>query len=341
MFYPFYGCKKSENPVEHLLGSFPDTVINLSGINSSGDDYNMNLPQLHGAIPVIFSSNRGSPDGQFDLVQGLITFTFDQTNGNFSVNSEMAGNPFYNSIFSKTNTPEDEFGPYSFFSSVDGYGYFIYSTVNNEGNLDFYYLKHLPYFGSALPSINGPFPLTLLNTSSDDAYICFGTSQDTIYFSSDRDGSFRIYRHARPPGTTPEAWYNLNHAPSVLIGSLTSEGETKCPYVHRSIMVFASNRPGGYGGYDLYYSLFSGGNWSSPVNFGPEINTSSDEYRPVLGTSQDFTNHFMIFSSDRPGGKGGFDLFRLILPVRCCHKCISQERNPGHRAHSARYRGNE
>ena len=74
-------------------------------------------------------------------------------------------------------------------------------------------------------------------------------------------------------------------------------------------MIFTSNRPGGFGGYDLYYSVFRKGKWSSPVNFGPGINTSSDEYRPVIGYHPDFTNNFLMFSSNRPGGKGGFDLY--------------------------------
>ena len=74
-------------------------------------------------------------------------------------------------------------------------------------------------------------------------------------------------------------------------------------------MVFTSNRSGGLGGYDLYYSILKGGKWSSPVNFGPRINTASDEFRPVLGYDPDFTNKFLMFSSNRPGGKGGFDLY--------------------------------
>ena len=68
-------------------------------------------------------------------------------------------------------------------------------------------------------------------------------------------------------------------------------------------MVFTSNRPGGFGGYDLYYSVFKNGKWSSPVNFGPRINTASDEYRPLIGYHPDFTNIYMIFSSDRPEEK--------------------------------------
>jgi hypothetical protein len=45
-----------------------------------------------------------------------------------------------------------------------------------------------------------------------------------------------------------------------------------------------------------------------PVNLGPDINSAANEYRPVLGVDLKFENHFLIFSSDRPGGKGGYDL---------------------------------
>ncbi|EKS08196.1 OmpA family protein [Leptospira santarosai] len=41
---------------------------------------------------------------------------------------------------------------------------------------------------------------------------------------------------------------------------------------------FSSNRPGGFGGYDLYKStLLPNGNFSEPINLGPEINTAGDE----------------------------------------------------------------
>ena len=46
-----------------------------------------------------------------------------------------------------------------------------------------------------------------------------------------------------------------------------------------------------------------------PINLGPRINSSSDEYRPVIGFSESYTNYYLIFSSNRSGGKGGFDLY--------------------------------
>jgi hypothetical protein len=74
-------------------------------------------------------------------------------------------------------------------------------------------------------------------------------------------------------------------------------------------MIFTSDRPGGYGGFDLYYSVFRKGKWSSPVNLGEKINSAADEYRPLIGLHYDYSNYFIIFSSNRTGGQGGFDLY--------------------------------
>lgn len=43
---------------------------------------------------------------------------------------------------------------------------------------------------------------------------------------------------------------------------------------------FSSDRPGGYGGKDLYFSVKAAGQWSAPVNLGPVINSSADEDQP-------------------------------------------------------------
>ena len=81
-------------------------------------------------------------------------------------------------------------------------------------------------------------------------------------------------------------------------------------------MVFTSDRAGGYGGFDLWYSSWDGQQWSAPVNFGGKINTEYDEYRPIVVSTDEkfFLNDLMIFSSDRPGGKGA-----LIFTTREYH----------------------
>jgi hypothetical protein len=304
------GCKKNKNPIKYPMGTFPDSVINIDGLNSQFDDYNSNLYLLEGIIPIIFSSNRGSSGGKFDLVQGKISFQFDQTTGAFDILGEITNDSFYSALLSKANTSGDDLGPYSLFSSADGYEYFIVASQNAGGLLDLYYLKHLPYFGSNIPDVSGPYPVKLLNSVADDAYVSFGSKEDSVYFTSNRDANFDIYFHKRPAGTALDTWFNQDFKASTKVDSVNSSyDDDKCPFVYKNIMVFASDRPGGLGGYDLYYSLFKNGKWNSPVNFGPNINSASDEYRPFLGNHSDFTNNYMVFSSNRPGGKGGFDLY--------------------------------
>jgi hypothetical protein len=302
-------CKKTENPVKYPIGTFPDSVVNLADINSSYDDYNCDVYQLYGEIYLLFSTNRGSSGGQFDLEQAQVSFIFDQTTGEFNYNDNITNLPFLAKLITAANTGGNDFGPYSLYSTVDGYEYLITATENTEGDLDFHYFRNLPAYGNNLPAILGPYPVTLLNTSADDAYICFNSNQDSVYFSSASDGNYDIYVKTVPEDTPISTWLNGSYSSSSKVDSINSSYEDKCSLVYKKIMLFASNRPGGMGGYDLYYSIFRNGNWGSPVNLGPHVNTSADEYRPRLWIHGDFSNDLMIFSSNREGGKGGFDLY--------------------------------
>lgn len=68
-------------------------------------------------------------------------------------------------------------------------------------------------------------------------------------------------------------------------------------------LYFASNRPGGLGGFDIYVSYFKDGNWSKPENLGPEVNTSGNEITPFFDGEQ------LYFASDFHFGLGGYDNF--------------------------------
>lgn len=78
--------------------------------------------------------------------------------------------------------------------------------------------------------------------------------------------------------------------------SLTKDGKT---------LYFASDKPGGYGGVDLYVSNREiGGTWGTPVNLGPKINTSGDDMFPYI--ADDGT---LYFASNGHTGLGGLDVY--------------------------------
>ncbi len=71
-------------------------------------------------------------------------------------------------------------------------------------------------------------------------------------------------------------------------------------------LYFASNRPDGFGGFDIYVSLWTGDDWGTPENLGPVVNTPGDEVTPF------FDGKSLFFSSNWHQGFGGLDVFRAI-----------------------------
>ncbi len=79
-----------------------------------------------------------------------------------------------------------------------------------------------------------------------------------------------------------------------------------CLAADQKKMYFVSNKPGGYGGRDIYKKeLLADGNWSAAINLGPSINTAYDEESPFLS----FDNETLYFSSNGKSSIGGFDVF--------------------------------
>jgi hypothetical protein len=152
-----------------------------------------------------------------------------------------------------------------------------------------------------------------LNSPYDDLYPSFNDDFTNIYFCSNRDNDqFDIYS-VEINGSSEEVFKLLadTSAHEVIKNLvLSSDHDDKCPYIFKNMLVFTSNRPGGFGGFDLYYSIFENGSWSAPKNFGNTINTKYDEYRPILfEEGVDHNRHMMVFSSNREEGQGGFDLY--------------------------------
>ncbi len=80
-----------------------------------------------------------------------------------------------------------------------------------------------------------------------------------------------------------------------------------CLSADGNTLYFASDRPGGMGGWDLYVSTWNGTSWSMPKNLGAPINTPGNEITPFV------EGDVLYFASDWHPGIGGFDVFRIEL----------------------------
>ena len=308
-------------------GKIPEEVTNFEEINSKYDDYNISAPFIRDVFPLIFSSNRNSLGNQFDYIYKLIAVNFDKETAEFSVYNEInidldIANRYSNitSLLHKVNSPQNEYGPYliDIYPEISRqYGYVLVYTYEVNNNMDIRFYYDTENFKS-----DSTLEVKWVNTGYNEGYPCFYQDYTKMVYCSDENGNFDIYEISTGIDSIS---YRSNNFDSLLINSLSdtrerqktllsvvsSPADDKCPFIdfNFNIMVFASNREGGYGGYDLYYSKFENGKWSKPVNFGEKINSPYDEYRPILRKGYGFDNSFLMFSSNRPGGKGGFDLY--------------------------------
>ncbi len=142
--------------------------------------------------------------------------------------------------------------------------------------------------------------------------LCFAPDGKTVYFTSEietgqitrrrdfvnRSGIFIADRAGMELTSIRPFKYN-NSEYDIGQPSISSDGR---------FLFFASDMPGGHGRSDIYYCELINGEWGSPVNIGPEINSPSLENYPFIHSSGR-----LYFTSNRPGGPGGMDVYYSIM----------------------------
>ena len=79
------------------------------------------------------------------------------------------------------------------------------------------------------------------------------------------------------------------------------------------VLYFSSDRPGGFGGKDIYKVLrLPNGKWSKAINLGPTVNTPYDEDAPFIHTDK----VTLYFSSKGHQNMGGYDVFKTVYEKR-------------------------
>jgi outer membrane protein OmpA-like peptidoglycan-associated protein len=116
----------------------------------------------------------------------------------------------------------------------------------------------------------------------------FHNRQEDLYFSLLKDS---VWQLAKPVG------YPVNTMDNEGAESITSDGF--------KMYFTACNRPDGLGKCDIYVTVKTDIGWSEPKNLGEPINSGYSEKQPSISSD----GKDLYFTSNRPGGKGGYDIW--------------------------------
>lgn len=188
----------------------------------------------------------------------------------------------------------------------------IFTSTSDKGDKDPYTNKAFTdlYFSKKEGATwSNPTMLENVNSKSHDAIAAISPNGQTMIFTR----SFQLKNNL--------AGNDKNESPTQLYQSkMGADGKWSKPeivpfcdvkymYAHPTFspdgttLYFASDMPGGKGGFDIYSSKITDGSWGLPVNLGSEINTKGDEVFPFA-----FDENTLYFSSDAHMSLGGLDI---------------------------------
>ncbi|MGE0710229.1 MAG: hypothetical protein AB7N76_07810 [Planctomycetota bacterium] len=301
ILYPSY-------EINYETYALPGTPWNLESINSPYDDKNVAAPpSLRVSASIVFSTNRARQGSDFDLLAGDLWADFDQDSGSFHSTGDVAWRqPQW---LERVNQPgSNELGPRTY--SLRRNGDVLLFASDRGGSLDVYWASARPLVLDPGPQDAAPQRLRGLDTpGADESYPSLVLGSDELLLcrrAPGGDGELCLARLVDPDDLAQGV------ASVTTLSELNSPRDDGYPYTNGDTLVFASDRAGGQGGFDLYLSRRdAAGKWSAPVNLGPRVNSAADELRPVLIHAEQFENDLLVFSSNRPGGRGGYDLWAV------------------------------
>jgi Tol biopolymer transport system component len=267
-------------------------LVNLgSAINSTSNDQQPAISK--DGLSLYFTSNRAGGIGGFDMYVSQRASVDDPW-----------GSPV--NLGPTVNTTSDEGNPVF---SRDGHLLFFQSKrPGGFGGIDIWVSQreHTHDDFDWQPAVNlGPG----VNSAADDS----GPS----YFENEEDGAPQLYfgssRLGGPSGANiyiSEQMADGSFGPAVLVTELSSPLNENDPSIrHDGLEIFfQSNRTGSFGAaLDLWVATREStlDPWSTPVNLGATINTTAAEQNAYLSSDA----KTLFFSSDRPGGSGGLDIY--------------------------------
>ncbi len=172
------------------------------------------------------------------------------------------------------------------------------------------YTHILKIFSSTWTEGNWTEPVSfyLNNDQYSVGHPCLSPDAEQLFFVSDMPGGYGgtdLYMCSKEG----EGW----GAATNMGRTINTLGDEMFPYLLDSVLYFSSTGHLGYGGLDLFKSDMDSTGWGKPVNLLAPLNSSYDDFGISLSTDRKKG----YLSSNRPGGKGGDDIysFTLIEPV--------------------------
>ncbi|MEL7220472.1 MAG: OmpA family protein [Bacteroidota bacterium] len=202
------------------------------------------------------------------------------------------------SLGENINTPEKEYLP-----SFTADGQFLIYTVRYYRDEDFYYSSK-----DEAGNWQKAQPLEGVNTEFSEGASCISADGRLLFFTGcyrpQSLGSCDLYFTELKNGE----WQAVEH-PSAPLNSAGWDSQPSLSANGR-YLYFASDRPGGLGGNDIWRSTRqTDGSWGAPANLGAPINTTGDDESPFIHAD----GQTLYFMSDGHPGLGDYDLFHARL----------------------------
>ena len=189
--------------------------------------------------------------------------------------------------------------------SADGKQLYLYKDGDNgDGNIYLSELQDDDTWSEPEPLSNN------INSSYTENSVSISPDGNTLYFTSDRPGSYGGYDIYRCEKDRRGEW-----------GKVTNLGQViNTPYNEEGVFIghdgktlyFSSRGHKGMGGYDIFKSTYDDEKleWGEPVNLGYPINTPDDDVYFV--TTKDETSGY--YATVRNDGVGYLDLYKVEVP---------------------------
>ncbi len=279
-------CRLASAAIQNPIRAWVDNVKEL---NTPNNDYAPSISTDGGEI--IFTSDR--PNGHTPNEIGGYDkdiYSASMSDGKWSAPKQLKGG---------VNTTSDDI---SNNLSYDGTKMLLHREVDGQFDI----------FESSLNGLNWSapveMPFQISSKKANEVYAAYSEDGWSIYFSRDhaeRENGFEVMY------SSMQSKIQKNYMAAQMISTVNSKFHDGPVYItlDGETMYIASEGGDSYGGYDIFVSERTQGTWSKPVNMGYPINTPYDDF--FFSTTAN--GKYAYIASNREGGQGGFDLYKVTF----------------------------